>query len=141
MTCASLLILTFCLVYDSYVTKGSIIDVVAFKYFFRGWESVFITWWLLAFVHYSIILIVFLAVKTSAKIWIPLYIFHQYALLHIGINEATSEKPLGFASVFIVLCETIRMVMKSHSYFRTKMLYITDNPYKNINPLGDKAKK
>lgn len=141
MTCASLLILTFCLVYDSYVTKGSIIDVVAFKYFFRGWESVFITWWLLAFVDYSIILIVFLAVKTSAKIWIPLYIFHQYALLHIGINEATSEKSLGFASVFIVLCETIRMVMKSHSYFRTKMLYITDNPYKNINLLGDKAKK
>jgi hypothetical protein len=86
MTGASLLILTFCLVYDSYVTKGSIIDVVAFKHFFRGWESVFITWWLLAFVHYSVILLVFIAVKTSSKIWMPLYILHQYALLHIGIN-------------------------------------------------------
>lgn len=33
------------------------------------------------------------------------------------------------------------MVMKSHSYFRTKMLYLTDNKYKHINPLGDKAPK
>jgi len=140
MMAASLLIVTFCLVYDSYVTKGSIIDAVALKHFFRGWESVFITWWFLAVVHYSIIILVFIAIKTSMKIWLPLYILHQFSLLYIGINEAVHQ-PLGFASVFIVLCETIRMVMKSHSYFRTKLLYLTDNPYKNFNPLGEKAKK
>lgn len=123
MSAASLLILTFCLIYDSWVTKGSILDVVAFKHFFRGWTSVFITWWLLALNHFTIILMVFIALKTTAKIWIPLYVFHQASLLYIGINEALNE-PLGFASVFIVLCETIRMVMKSHSYFRTKLLYL-----------------
>lgn len=86
MISASLLIVTFCLVYDSYVTKGSIIDAVSLKHFFRGWESVFITWWLLAFVHYTIIVLVFVAVKTTAKVWAPLYVLHQSALLYIGIN-------------------------------------------------------
>lgn len=86
MMAASFLIVTFCLVYDSYVTKGSIIDAVALKHFFRGWESVFITWWLLAFAHYSIIVLVFIAVKTNVKVWLPLYIIHQITLLYIGIN-------------------------------------------------------
>lgn len=134
------MIVTFCLVYDSYVTKGSIIDAVALKEFFRGWEIVFLTWWLLAFIHFSIIVIVFVSVKSSKWVWIPLYVLHQVALLYVGIKEATTH-PLGFASVFIVLCETIRMVMKSHSYFRTKMLYLTNNPYRDFNPLGDKCKK
>ena len=123
MISASLLVVAFCLIYDSYVTKGSIIDVVAFKYFFRGWENVFLTWWLLAFIHFTIVVLVFIALRTTAKIWIPLYVIHQSALLYVGISQAI-DKPLGFASVFIVLCETIRMVMKSHSYFRTKLLYL-----------------
>jgi hypothetical protein len=37
MISASLLILTFRIVYDRYIAKGTLIDVVAFKYFFRGW--------------------------------------------------------------------------------------------------------
>lgn len=86
MMAASLLILTFTLVYDSYITKGSIIDVVAFMHFFRGWETVFLTWWLLAIIHFTIILLVFLALKTDKKIWGPLYIMHQVALLYIGIS-------------------------------------------------------
>ena len=140
MMAASFLILAFCLIYDRYVTEGSIIDIVAFSYFFRGWQKVFLVWWALAAVHYTIILIVFVGVKSSKKIWIPLYIIHQYALIHVGIYESYTHN-LGFASVFILLCETVRMVMKSHSYFRTKMLYLTDNPYKHINPLGDRANK
>lgn len=135
MMAASLLIVAFCLIYDSYVTKGSIIDVVAFKHFFRGWQKVFLTWWLLAFIHFTIIALVFVAVKTTAMTWIPLYIIHQIALLYVGISSVIGE-PLGFASVFIVLCETVRMVMKSHSYFRTKLLYIKKNNYKDYNPLG-----
>lgn len=137
---ASFLMLTFSLVFDNYVTKGSLIDVVAFKDFFRGWERIFLTWWLLAFAHFTIIPIVFISIKTDKRIWIPLYVFHQFMLLNIGI-KGVMNKTLGFASVFICLCETIRMVMKSHSYFRTKMLYLTDNKYKDINPLGAKAPK
>lgn len=137
---ASFLILTFCLVYDNYVTKGSLIDVVAFKDFFRGWDSIFLAWWLLAVVHFTIIPILFISLRNSKVVWIPLYILHQVALIHIGV-KVVLQKDLGFASVFIGLCETIRMVMKSHSYFRTKMLYLTDNQYKNMNFLGDKTPK
>lgn len=36
----------------------------------------------------------------------------------------------------IVMAEATRMVMKSHSYFRTKMLYLTNNEYKNFNIKG-----
>lgn len=140
MMAASLLILTFTLIYDGYVTKGSILDVVAFKHFFRGWETVFLTWWLLAILHYTIVILVFIALRTSKTVWMPLYVLHLTALLYFGISEANNN-PLGFASKFIVLCETIRMAMKSHSYFRTKLLYLKNNPYKDINPLGDKAPK
>ena len=31
------------------------------------------------------------------------------------------------------------MIMKSHSYFRTKMLYLTNNNYKNYEFKGYKA--
>ena len=124
MMAASLLILTFTLCYDNYVSKGNLIDMVAFMDFFRGWERIFLTWWLLTFVHFSIILILFVALKSSAIVWIPLYFLHQFALINIGIRSVVNQ-PLGFATIFIGLCETIRMVMKSHSYFRTKMLYLT----------------
>jgi sterol O-acyltransferase len=140
MMAASFLILAFCLVYDNYITKGSLIDVVAFKDFFRGWEGIFLTWWLLAFAHFTIIPILFISLRNSKMIWIPLYIAHQAVLIHIGVKAVLSQD-LGFASVFIALCETIRMVMKSHSYFRTKMLYLTDNKYKDISLLGHSAPK
>lgn len=90
MMAASLLILTFTLSYDNYVSKGSLIDMVAFMDFFRGWERIFLAWWLLAFVHFSIILILFVALKSSAKVWIPLYLFHQFALINIGIRSVVN---------------------------------------------------
>ena len=31
------------------------------------------------------------------------------------------------------MAESTRMMMKSHSYFRTKMLYLTENSYKDYN--------
>lgn len=103
MMAASLLILTFCLVYDNYITKGSLIDVVAFKDFFRGWERIFLTWWVLVLVHFTIIPILFIALKTSKWVWIPLYIIHQCALINIGVKAALNHT-LGFASILIALC-------------------------------------
>lgn len=103
MMAASLLILTFTLSYDNYVSKGTLIDMVAFMHFFRGWENIFLTWWLLAVVHFSIIIILFVALKTSAKIWIPLYILHQFILVNVGIRSVFNQH-FGFATVFIALC-------------------------------------
>jgi hypothetical protein len=45
--------------------------------------------------------------------------------------KVSDSNDIGFASVLIVMIEATRMVLKSHSYFRTKMLYLTDNKYKN----------
>lgn len=39
----------------------------------------------------------------------------------------------------IVMAEATRMIMKSHSYFRTKMLYLTDNQYKDFTLKGYRA--
>ena len=78
--------------------------------------------------------------KTKIYIWLPLYIMHQTILLTIGIITAKNQE-LGFACVFIMLCEAVRMLMKSHSYFRTKLLYLKENRYKKWIPKNKKSKK
>lgn len=100
---ASFLILTFSLSYDAYTTKGSLIDIVAFNHFFRGWEKIFLTWWLIAVIHFTIIILTFIALKTSPKVYIPLYIIHQLFLINTGIKAVINQN-LGFATIFIGLC-------------------------------------
>ena len=133
MLAASLLILMFRLFYDNYINHGELLDKTEFSFFFRGWRNIFLYWWLLAFWHYSIILLVMFAMKSSIATWAPLYVFHQCILLAIGIY-ATKTKDIGFACIFIILCEAVRMLMKSHSYFRTKLLYLKQNTHKNWQP-------
>ena len=133
MMCASFIILTFTLVYDSYVSKGSIIDSMQLFSFFRGWQVVFLAWWIIAGFHFTIIFVVYFALKSKAIMWIPLYILHQ-AILYGYVIFVCTNREIGFACVFIISCEGIRMVMKSHSYFRTKLLYLKDNDYKNFDP-------
>lgn len=58
----------------------------------------------------------------------PLYVIHQTVLIMIGISVSDVKK-IGFACVFIILCEAVRMLMKSHSYFRTKLLYLKNNEF------------
>lgn len=123
MVVASFCILTFCLIYDSYITHGNVINVTAFLYFFRGSEKVFLSWWIMAVIQYGIILITKVALITNIYVWLPLYLIYLTFLVYYPISVVSSEH-LGFASVFIIMCEGIRMLMKSHSYFRTKLLYI-----------------
>lgn len=123
MLAASLLVLMFRLFYDNYIINGEVFDKNEFGYFFRGWKNVFFGWWALALWHYTMIILVYLAMKTRVYLWLPLYFLHQIVLVMIGIKIATIKK-IGFACVFVVLCEAFRMVMKSHSYFRTKLLYL-----------------
>lgn len=51
-------------------------------------------------------------------------------------TEFSKTSDLGFASVIIIMTEAIRMTMKGYSYFRTKLLYLTDNNYKNFEFRG-----
>ncbi len=106
---------------------------------FQGWHSVLLYWLALICIHYTIIPITKICINNcKKKVWIPLYIIHQSLLLVLGMHVSQTKK-LGFASVMIIMAEATRMLMKSHSYFRTKMLYLTDNQYKDFDIKGYSA--
>jgi hypothetical protein len=80
----------------------------------------------------------FKGAKTVILAWITLaivFIFYIVFLTSIAVYFAKSDD-FGFASVIIIMAELTRMIMKAHSYFRTKMLYITNNPYKDFEFRG-----
>lgn len=135
MVVASFCILTFCLLYDNYITHGAIINVTAFLYFFRGTQKVFLSWWMLAILQYTIIPITKIGLKNPIFVWAPIYVVHLVCLVYLPISIVTSAD-LGLGSVFILMCEGVRMMMKSHSYFRTKLLYLKENEYKNFEVQG-----
>ncbi len=123
MVVASFIILTFSLLYDSYTKKGEVLDMIGLFNFFKGPQIVITAWISLAVIFYSIILVTKIALHTTKYLWMPLYFLH--ICLNIGVATHFSvSKDLGFASVIIIMAESIRMVMKAHSYFRTKLLYL-----------------
>lgn len=136
MVIASFIILTFTLVLNNYEEKGEWINHEEFFFFFQGFQQVIVYWLALVLVHYTIVPITKFCIKNPKKqIWLTLYLMHQIFLMGLAIWVSENVK-LGFASVCIVMAEGTRMVMKSHSYFRTKMLYLTDNEYKHYNIKG-----
>ena len=128
MVVASFIILTVSLLYDSYVQKGQILDMITFIQFFSGAKTIILTWLILATIFFSIVFITKIALRTHRYFWIPLYICHVSANLTVAIYFAKSED-LGFASVLIIMAESVRMLMKAHSYIRTKLLYLKENNY------------
>lgn len=131
MVVASFIILTFSLFYDNFVKKGEILDLVAFFDFFKGVKTVILAWITQTIFFFCIILVTKIALITSYYVWLPLYIAYIIGLTSIAISFAKSDD-LGFASVIIIMAELTRMIMKAHSYFRTKMLYLTNNPYRDF---------
>jgi len=70
----------------------------------------------------------------SPKVWLPIYVVYQSFLVSF-VCWVTSYFNLSFGSSMIILCECVRMSMKIHSYFRTKLLYgWGENKYKNFIP-------
>lgn len=102
---------------------------------FAGFTRVGVIWVLLSCIHFTIILIVKIGLKTSKRVYIPLYLAHITALLGTAM-WFSEDDTFGFVCIIILMAEATRMVMKSHSYFRTKMLYLTQNDYKNFNIKG-----
>jgi len=131
MVVASFVILTFSLFYDNFVKKGEILDMIGFFEFFRGSKTVILAWITLSFLFFCIIFVTKIALVTSFYIWLPLYASYITALASTAIFFVKSDD-IGFASVIIIMAELVRMIMKAHSYFRTKLLYIKDNPYRDF---------
>jgi hypothetical protein len=135
MVVASFIILTFSLLYDSYTKKGEIVDVIALFKFFMGLKTVSIAWVCLSVMHFLIILITKIALISKLYVWIPLYILHISSVIIVATYFSKLDN-LGFGSIMIIMAESIRIIMKGHSYLRTKLLYLTDNPYKHFEFRG-----
>ena len=135
MAIASFLILTFTLIYDNYVRYGEFIDYQTFRQIFHGHDQVFLAWWTLVIHHFTIIPITKVGIDISLILGIILYLIHLAFITWFSLNLIPLAN-LGFAARMIILAEGTRMMMKSHSYFRTKMLYCTNNNYKNYSIKG-----
>ena len=138
MVVASFIILTFSIFYDNYVKAGEVVDMTAFFSFFRGAHITLSAWLVLSVIFYCIIPVTKLALKTNKIVWMPVYLLYIISSILISTHFAQYEG-LGFASVIIIMAESIRMIMKAHSYFRTKLLYLKENNYRHFEFRGLKV--
>ena len=138
MVVASFIILTLSLFSNSYIKNGEVLDMMAMFAVFKGTETVIMAWVVMTTVFYLILVVTKIALRTSRYVWIPLYITHLSLILYVATHFA-GTKHLGFASIIIIMAEATRMVLKAHSYIRTKLLYLKDNPYKDFEFRGVKV--
>lgn len=87
---------------------------------------------------YTIIPITKLALKSSIYIWLPVYACYIVMLIKIA-TYFTQGGEHGFACIVVMMAEAVRMVMKSHSYFRTKLMYLKENSYHEFEFRGIKV--
>ena len=103
----------------------------AFFKIFSGAKTIIMTWMILATIFFCIVFVTKIALKTPKYVWLPIYICHAASNLTVATYFAKSED-LGFASVIIIMAESVRMLMKAHSYLRTKVLYLKGNQYSDF---------
>jgi sterol O-acyltransferase len=134
MVAASFVPLTIMIVVDNLNRYGELLDLDTFNSYFSRTDKTFICWWLLAFINYTVVPLVYFVVKAKLNrwLWVPLYLVHQAVLLCVPSMFVEQYKP-GFGNCMVIMIEGVRMMMKSHSYLRNKLLYCTDNPYKDLD--------
>lgn len=124
------------LMIQDYIDHGAFINIKTLTWCFSGVDMVITTWILMFLYCYLVIWLVksTTSYKVSPKIWLPLYAIYQGGLMTFACF-ITVYFSLSFGSSMIILCECTRMMMKIHSYLRTKMLYgWGENRYKNFLP-------
>lgn len=128
MVAASFIPLTILIVIDNYNKYGELLDINTFWRCFDRIDKVLMCWFVLATIGFTVVPLVHYTVKLnlSKLLWIPLYLLHQLALLCLPTLFVEKYQP-GFGACMIIMIEGARMMMKSHSYFRNKLLYCTDN--------------
>jgi len=124
------------IVIEDYYETGKIIDFSFFIYTFGKQNDVIPSWFVLASLSYSIVFLVASVkeYKLSPFVYMPIYACIQFGLYIYG-TYSTLTNQLPPASALIIMCETARMSMKTHSYFREKMLYgFGPNKYNQFIP-------
>ena len=112
------------LMLQDYIDNGYFINITTLTWCFSKVDIVITTWVLMFMYSYLVIWLVksIVIVSISYRIWIPLYIIYQLILV-VFAGFITRFCELSFGSSMIVMCECFRLMMKIHSYFRTKLLY------------------
>jgi sterol O-acyltransferase len=128
MVAASFIPLTVLIIIDNYNKYGELLDIKTFWKCFEGIDKVLVCWWLLTLVEFSVVPLVYYTIKMELTrwVWVPLYVLQQAVLLCLPSMCVEMFQP-GFGACMIIMIEGARMMMKSHSYFRNKILYCTDN--------------
>ena len=103
--------------------------------FFSGSHTVILAWLCLSTLFFCIVFVMKIALRVNRYVWIPIYLCHCALNLAIA-THFTSTEGLGWASIIVIMAESIRMLMKAHSYIRTKLLYLKKNPYKDFEFRG-----
>lgn len=86
MVIASFIILTFTLLLSNYAEKGEVINHSELYFFFGGIQHVLVYWVGMTAIHFTIIPITKVGIKTQKKlVWLPLYLCHQVLLLGVAM--------------------------------------------------------
>lgn len=133
---ASMILLMFNLVFTDYIETGQFISMETLYWCFVNIESVIKAWVIMITYSFSVILLIQM-IKTfnlGKRIWIPLYCLYM-SFFYVYSSYITIKHELNFGSAMIILCESTRVSLKVHSYFRNKMLYgMPPNPFAKYLP-------
>jgi len=58
---------------------------------FTGYQSIIIYWFVLTFIHFSIIPITKISLKLPKMLWIPIYVFHLCSLMGYAMRMSDSN--------------------------------------------------
>lgn len=136
MIVAAAICLAFNLMVNDYFTTGNVIDIGTLLWCFSGMSQIIRPWLVNHLISFLIIPLVQMILKLNLRyyIWLPLHLALQMSILYNGFSAASSIASLGFASKMSILCETVRVVLKTHSYIRNKLLYCRKNPFQIFIP-------
>ena len=135
MMAASLIPLTILLIVENISKHGELLDFETLSLCFEGVDKAFITWWLLAAICYSVVALVkaTFTFELPRSVWCPLYVIILSSLFVIPY-QIINKYELGFGCRMAVVMEGTRMAMKAHSYLRNKLLYCSDNKFRDKVP-------
>lgn len=124
------------LMFDDYFNKGVFIDFSLITSCFQGFFLIVRPWLIIHLFSYMVVPFTQLIIKLHIKsyFWIPVFLSLQFSIFYTGFGSIKTIDGLGMASITSLLCETMRIVLKTHSYIRNKLLYCTKNKYQKFIP-------
>eukprot|EP00744_Colponema_vietnamica_P010628 GILI01015002.1.p1 GENE.GILI01015002.1~~GILI01015002.1.p1 ORF type:complete len:607 (+),score=130.50 GILI01015002.1:145-1821(+) len=136
---ALLVMLGIHIIVREWFETGRILDMSLWVWCFGRFSDVVIPYWLLvsllAFLVVPLVQVI-VHFKLPFTIWLLPYTCLQLLLYTVACS-ACSVHSLPPASGFVIMCEAARLSMKTHAYFREKMLHGRSKvKFAEVNPLA-----